>query len=94
MAASAPGIFSLAQNGIIVWICDNRSASGKGVASAWPIYRNFGELELRDIEDGVARSQRHMTANETIDKREAGLLPWMTDDRFKTARSRFDEIHG
>jgi dipeptidyl-peptidase 4 len=44
----------LAQHGIIVWICDNRSASGKGIASAWPIYRNFGELELRDIEDGIA----------------------------------------
>jgi dipeptidyl-peptidase 4 len=44
----------LAQHGIIVWICDNRSASGKGVESAWPIYGRLGELELRDIEDGVA----------------------------------------
>ena len=41
----------LAQQGIIVWICDNRTASGKGAESAWPLYRNFGELELRDIED-------------------------------------------
>ena len=44
----------LAQKGIIVWICDNRTASGKGIESTWPVYRNFGELELRDIEDGVS----------------------------------------
>jgi dipeptidyl-peptidase-4 len=44
----------LAQHGIIVWICDNRSASGKGVESQWPIYGRAGELELRDIEDGLA----------------------------------------
>jgi len=44
----------LAQHGIIVWICDNRTASGKGIESTWPVYRNFGELELRDIEDGLA----------------------------------------
>jgi dipeptidyl-peptidase-4 len=44
----------LAQKGIIVWICDNRTASGKGAESTWPIYKNFGELELRDIEDGVS----------------------------------------
>ncbi|MBO0720288.1 MAG: S9 family peptidase [Blastocatellia bacterium] len=43
----------LAQKGYIVWICDNRSASDKGLESAWTIYKNFGELELRDIEDGV-----------------------------------------
>lgn len=44
----------LAQHGIIVWICDNRTASGKGMQSAWPLYRNFGALELSDIEDGLA----------------------------------------
>lgn len=44
----------LAQNGIVVWICDNRTASGKGAISAWPLYKNFGELELRDLEDGLA----------------------------------------
>lgn len=44
----------LAQKGIIVWLCDNRTASAKGVESAWPVYGNFGELELRDIEDGLA----------------------------------------
>jgi len=44
----------LAQKGIIVWICDNRTASGKGSESVWPLHKNFGESELRDIEDGVA----------------------------------------
>ncbi|MEO5739231.1 MAG: S9 family peptidase [Vicinamibacterales bacterium] len=43
----------LAQRGIIVWICDNRTASGKGMQSAWPAHKNLGALELRDIEDGV-----------------------------------------
>lgn len=48
----------LAQHGVIVWICDNRSASGKGVETQWPIYGRLGELELRDIEDGVAWLKR------------------------------------
>ena len=41
----------LAEHGIIVWICDNRTASGKGAISALPLYKHFGELELRDIDD-------------------------------------------
>jgi dipeptidyl-peptidase-4 len=44
----------LAQRGIIVWVCDNRTASGKGMQSAWPLYKRLGEIELRDIEDGLA----------------------------------------
>jgi len=44
----------LAQKGIVVFVVDNRTASGKGAESAWPVYRNFGELELRDIEDGIS----------------------------------------
>jgi dipeptidyl-peptidase 4 len=44
----------LAQKGYVIWICDNRTASNKGVNSAWPLYKNFGELELRDLEDGFA----------------------------------------
>ncbi len=45
---------SLAQKGYIIWVCDNRTASGKGFEATAPVYRNFGELELRDIEDGIA----------------------------------------
>ena len=50
------GMFNqfLAQQGIVVWICDNRSASGKGAESAWHAYKRLGESELADIEDGIA----------------------------------------
>ena len=48
----------LAQQGVIVWMMDNRTASGKGLQSAWPLYKNFGETELRDIEDGIAWLKR------------------------------------
>jgi dipeptidyl-peptidase-4 len=44
----------LAQLGIVVWACDNRSASGKGAESAWVAYQRLGETELADIEDGLA----------------------------------------
>ncbi len=43
----------LAQRGIIVWVLDNSTASGKGAVSTWPVYQRFGELELRDQEDGI-----------------------------------------
>ena len=43
----------LARHGVIVWVLDNRSAGGKGVETQWPIYGNLGELELRDLEDGI-----------------------------------------
>ena len=44
----------IAEEGAIAWIVDNRTASGKGAVSAWPIYKNLGELELRDLEDAAA----------------------------------------
>ena len=43
----------LAQQGVIVWVLDNRSAGGKGAESQWPVYGRLGELELQDLEDGV-----------------------------------------
>ena len=43
----------LAQHGVIVWVLDNRSAGGKGAEAQWPIYGKLGELELRDLEDGI-----------------------------------------
>ncbi len=47
----------LAQKGIVVWICDNRSASGKGARSAWANYQRLGESELADIEDRHSSSR-------------------------------------
>ena len=44
----------LAQHGIATWICDNRSASGKGPASTTGIHRNLGAQELQDLLDGHA----------------------------------------
>jgi dipeptidyl-peptidase-4 len=43
----------LAQKGYLVWACDNRTASGKGRQSAQPCFKNLGESELKDLEDGV-----------------------------------------
>jgi dipeptidyl-peptidase-4 len=43
----------VAQTGAIVWMADNRSASGKGNVTAWTVHKNLGETEMRDIEDGV-----------------------------------------
>ncbi|HJU83507.1 MAG TPA: prolyl oligopeptidase family serine peptidase, partial [Holophagaceae bacterium] len=42
----------LAQHGILVWVCDNRSATAKGNA-AFPIWKNMGALELQDQLDGL-----------------------------------------
>ena len=62
----------LAQKGIVVWICDNRTASGKGAVSTWPVYRNFGELELRDIEDSIA----WLTEQPYVDASRIGINGW------------------
>jgi dipeptidyl-peptidase-4 len=62
----------LAQKGIIVWVCDNRTASGKGAQSAWPVYRRFGELELRDVEDGIAWLRRQPY----VDATRIGIHGW------------------
>src|SRR5437764_511433 len=62
----------LAQKGYIIWICDNRTAADKGSNSAWPLYKNFGELELRDLEDWFAwlKSQPY------VDASRIGLWGW------------------
>ena len=43
----------LASRGVIVWVLDNRSAGGKSAEAQWPVYGALGEMELRDLEDGV-----------------------------------------
>ncbi|HAK93673.1 MAG TPA: hypothetical protein DCM87_01365 [Planctomycetes bacterium] len=40
----------LAEAGIISFLCDVRSASGKGAVSAWTAYRQLGVGEVKDIE--------------------------------------------
>ncbi|MEC7584484.1 MAG: S9 family peptidase [Planctomycetota bacterium] len=43
----------LAQRGYLVFVCDNRSASGKGRKYAKACWRDLGSSELRDLEDSV-----------------------------------------
>ena len=62
----------MAQKGYIVWICDNRSASGRGVEPTWLVYKNLGELELRDLEDGYA----WLKTQPYVDGSRIGLWGW------------------
>ena len=62
----------LAQKGIVVWICDNRSASGKGLEATSAVYRRFGQSELSDIEDGVSWLKRQPF----IDAARIGIHGW------------------
>ncbi len=62
----------LAQKGYIIWVCDNRTASGKGLESTWPVYKNFGELELRDIEDGLT----WLKGQSYVDGSRIGIWGW------------------
>jgi dipeptidyl-peptidase-4 len=62
----------LAQHGVTVWVCDNRLASGKGAQSQWPSYKNLGELELRDVEDGLA----YLKKQPWVDPSRIGIDGW------------------
>jgi len=62
----------LAQKGYIIWICDNRTASNKGVNSTWPLFHNFGVLELRDLEDGFS----WLKQQPYVDAERIGLWGW------------------
>ena len=62
----------LAQRGIVVWVLDNQTASGKGAVSTWPVYQRFGELELQDQEDGLD----WLTAQGFVDPGRVGIEGW------------------
>jgi len=62
----------LAQKGYIVWVCDNRTASGKGAESVWPIYKQMYKLELRDLEDGI----NYLKTLPYVDSTRIGLHGW------------------
>ncbi|MET0751833.1 MAG: S9 family peptidase [Pyrinomonadaceae bacterium] len=62
----------MAQKGYIIWICDNRSASGKGDESAWKAYQNLGELELKDLEEGLD----YLRGLSYVDANRIGLWGW------------------
>ncbi len=62
----------LAQQGIVVLVVDNRIASGKGVESTWPVYRNLGEQELVDLVEAVD----WLGAKPWVDAERIGLDGW------------------
>lgn len=62
----------LAQHGYLVWICDNRSASGKGLQSVKGVYKNLGAQELADLEDGLD----WLVGQGYADPQRIGLFGW------------------
>jgi dipeptidyl-peptidase-4 len=62
----------LAQKGYMILVFDSRTASGKGVVSAWPVYRNLGAVELRDLEDILA----WLSSKPFVDASRIGLWGW------------------
>lgn len=62
----------LAQQGVLVWVCDNRSASGKGTRSEQLALRRLGESELADIEDGID----WLVAQGYADRDRIGISGW------------------
>jgi dipeptidyl-peptidase-4 len=62
----------MAEKGYIIWVCDNRTASGKGLESTWPVYKHFGESELRDIEDGIT----YLKLFPFVDANRIGIWGW------------------
>ncbi len=62
----------LAQQGYVIWMCDNRSASYHGAQFAWPIHRDLGRNELADIEAGLD----WLTRNRWVDSDRIGIWGW------------------
>lgn len=62
----------LAQKGYVVWVLDNRTASGKGAESAWAGYQKMGVLELQDLEDGVT----YLKSLPYVDGSRIGIWGW------------------
>ena len=62
----------LAQRGVAVWVCDNRSASGKGAESAWVAYKRLGETELADVEECLD----YLKAQPWVDASRIGISGW------------------
>ena len=62
----------LAQKGYIVWICDNRTASGKGAEATWKVYQKFGQTEVPDLEDGF----NYLKSQPFVDGSRIGMWGW------------------
>lgn len=62
----------MAQQGICVWICDNRSATRNASQLAWPIHRQLGENELKDLLEGY----NWLKDQPWVDDRQIGIWGW------------------
>ena len=62
----------LAQQGYVIWMCDNQSASYRSAKHVWPVHRNFAQAELADIEKGL----EHLKKNEWVDSDRIGVWGW------------------
>ena len=62
----------LAQKGYIIWICDNRTASGKGAESTWKVYKKFGQTETQDLQDGFD----YLKSLPYVDGERLGMWGW------------------
>lgn len=62
----------MAQQGYLIWICDNRAATHEGVQGAWPIHHEMGRIELQDVEDGA----KWLGTQSWVDPNRIGIWGW------------------
>lgn len=62
----------MAEQGICVLFCDNRSALGAGSSDTWKIYKNLGAVEMLDLEDAVGWLNKQSWA----DSERIGIWGW------------------
>ncbi|MCE9594219.1 MAG: S9 family peptidase [Planctomycetes bacterium] len=62
----------LAEEGYVIWVCDNRSASGKGLAASVGAWKNLGAIELADTEEGLD----WLVGQGWVDPKRIGIWGW------------------
>jgi len=62
----------LAQQGMLVFIVDNRSCSYRSTHQVWPVYRDMARRELADVEWAIA----WLKQNYMVDENRIGLWGW------------------
>ncbi len=62
----------LAQKNYIIWILDNRTASGKGAEATWNVYKKFGQTETEDLQDGF----NYLKSLPYVDGTRLGMWGW------------------
>lgn len=62
----------MAEQGICVLFCDNRSALGRGNSDTWKIYKDLASTELKDLEDAV----QWLKQQAWVDPERIGIWGW------------------